>query len=103
MGKNLNIVAERRLTPRHSSNMRAFAVLEGGIRRGCQVSDVSSEGARLNFGAVAPLPLRFALQLPSGKCLKVQLIWQQDLVAGVRFNKPPGAWDRVILGKLGDV
>jgi hypothetical protein len=33
----------------------------------------------------------------------VQLIWQQDLVAGVRFNKPPGAWDRVILGKLGDV
>ena len=89
------IVVERRSVPRQAAQARAIAVVAEGVRRGCTVSDLSPYGARLIFGAMAPLPLRFELELAGRKRVKVQLIWQRKLAAGVRFNKPLAIWERL--------
>ena len=89
------IVVERRSVPRQATQARAIAIVNEGVRRGCILSDLSPYGARLVFGAMAPLPLRFELELPGKRLVKVQLIWQRKLAAGVRFNKPLAIWERI--------
>ena len=82
------VVAERRSVPRHSAKERAIAIVDGSVMRGCVVQDFSERGARLGLGALNPLPLRFELLFPTGQRMKVALIWQRELVAGVSFDRP---------------
>ena len=90
-----NMIAERRLVPRSAAKARVSAIVNGEAKRGCTISDLSANGARLIFGALEPLPLRFELELGNGKRVRVQLIWQRKLAAGVRFDKPLAIWERI--------
>jgi PilZ domain len=93
MSQSPVMVVERRRVPRRVTRVPAYAIVDGGVRRGCTVGNLSSDGARLVFGAVAPLPLRFELRFANGKRVKVQLIWQRNVIAGVRFDKPLTIWE----------
>ncbi len=95
MSHGPNMTIERRRVPRQPVHTRANAVFSDGTRRGCTVRDLSPHGARLIFGAVAPLPLRFELEFPNGKRVKLQVIWQSKLIAGVRFDRPLALWKRI--------
>lgn len=76
---------ERRKTPRKRCSDRGVVKYES-VQRGCQVTDISSDGARLLFGIGAPLPLRFKLVLPGGKEVQCLRIWQSAESVGVRFS-----------------
>ena len=60
------------------------------------ITNLSSQGARLELGAVNPLPLRFEIAFATGQRVKVQLIWQHDLQAGVHFDFHPTLWQRLV-------
>jgi hypothetical protein len=81
-------VAERRSVPRHSVTRRATALAAGFDPRGCLVLNLSDRGARLAVGSAYQLPSRFELAFRSGQRVKVMLIWQHGLVAGVAFDRP---------------
>ena len=76
---------ERRKARRKRSRDRGVVMFEN-ISRGCQVANISSNGARLVFGISAELPLRFTLALPNGRQVQCLRIWQDGSVAGVQFN-----------------
>ena len=90
-----SVIAERRSVPRHSARERAIAILDGAVLRGCVLTDFSTRGARLILGSPHPLPLRFELVLPTSQRLKVALIWQRDGEAGVMFDRPLTALERL--------
>jgi hypothetical protein len=79
---------ERRKAKRKVSSERGVAVFDG-VKRLVDITDISAKGARLAFGAKAPLPLRFKLVFANGRQVACQRIWQEDLVAGVQFSKRP--------------
>jgi hypothetical protein len=89
------MIAERRTVKRKASAERGVAIFDG-VRRLVDITDVSAKGARLAFGANAPLPLRFKLVFANGKQVLCQRVWQEDLIAGVQFAKRP-IWKRVAL------
>ena len=91
-----SVVAERRSVERHSAKERAVAILDGSVLRGCIVINFSDKGARLSLGAPHPLPLRFELLFPTGQRVKVALIWQRETDAGVMFERPLTAIERLI-------
>ena len=76
---------ERRKLRRKRSKDRGVVTFEN-ISRGCQVANISSDGAKLVFGLSVELPLRFTLALPNGRRIKCLRIWQEGPVAGVQFS-----------------
>ena len=66
-----------------------------GVRRFCDVTDVSAKGARLALGADAPLPLRFCLVFADGRYVHCQKVWQENRLAGVQFARRP-IWRRLV-------
>jgi len=87
---NSSLVAERRSVPRNNTAQRATAIAADSEARGCLVMDLSSRGARLALGSPYQLPSRFELVFQTGQRVKVMLIWQRGLVAGVSFDRPHG-------------
>lgn len=85
---------ERRETQRETSTERGAVIVEG-IRRFCDITDISHKGARLRLGADAPLPLRFMLIFADGSRVYCQRVWQEERVAGVQFSHHP-LWRRLI-------
>ena len=79
---------ERRKVKRKASSERGVAIFDG-VKRLVDITNISSRGARLAFGAKAPLPLRFKLVFANGREVRCQRIWQDDLSAGVQFAKSP--------------
>ena len=87
MSFNISILqAERRKARRKRCADRGVVMFEN-IWRGCHVTNISSNGARLEFGIHAPLPLRFTLALPNGREVRCLRIWQSGPIAGVQFNR----------------
>jgi hypothetical protein len=90
------LFVERRSLPRRPAREQATAIVAGTTKRGCVISDLSPRGARLGFGAEAPLPLRFELVFSSGRRVNAQLIWQRDMTAGVLFDLRPTLGQRLV-------
>ena len=90
------LFVERRSVPRRPAREQATAIVAGTTKRGCLISDLSPRGARLGFGAEAPLPLRFELVFASGRRVNAQLIWQRDMMAGVHFDLQPTLGQRLL-------
>ena len=89
------MILERRAAKRRIVSERGVAIVDG-VKRFVDITDISAKGARLAFGAKAPLPLRFRLVFANGRQVACQTVWQQDLIAGVQFAKSP-IWKRVAL------
>jgi hypothetical protein len=83
-----DIFVDRRQAKRSASTERGVAIIDG-VRRLCDITDISAKGACLAFGAKAPLPLRFKLVFANGKQVSCQRIWQEDTIVGVQFAKRP--------------
>ena len=90
---------ERRGAPRRAANNRVVLTVQNGMRRGCSVFDLSSRGARLQLGAPYPLPLRFEMRFTNGKSVRVHLVWQQELMAGVFFDTPLTFFEHILCGR----
>ena len=88
-------IVERRNVPRYSARARTTTIVDGAVMRGCTILDFSERGARLLLGAPNPLPLQFELEFPTGQRIKVGLIWQRELVAGISFDRPQTILDRL--------
>jgi hypothetical protein len=87
------MTADRRSSPRHALNRNALVCSgDGKPIPGCQVCDVSAEGARLSLTAaeLAKLPDEFILVL--AKRAKVhrrcRVVWRADDEVGVQFSHP---------------
>ena len=94
MSFHISIVPEeRRKAPRERCAERGIAITENA-RRGCEVTEISSKGARLVFSASGPLPLRFNLVLADGRQVQCQRIWQDGTSAGVQFERD-SLWKRL--------
>lgn len=85
---------ERREARRSASTERGAVIVEG-VRRFCDITDISAKGARLRLGADAPLPLRFVLVFADGRRMPCQRVWQDERTAGVQFA-PSSLWRRLI-------
>ena len=66
---------------------RARVVLSTMTSIDCEIRDISSGGARIEFKAAIMLPEHFQLMTVSTrKIVPVQRVWQRGLEAGVRFT-----------------
>ena len=85
---------ERRRAPRKVISEPSLAVLSSESRVDCVISNISDAGARLRFRTSLSLPSLFELHCKkSGRWWWVNLVWQSDKTAGVRFNNPlPPPW-----------
>ena len=85
---------ERRKVPRQAVSEPAIASLHAGASVDCVITDISDVGARLRFGTTVSLPGIFEMHCKkSGRSWWVNLAWQSDRVAGVRFINPlPPPW-----------
>lgn len=85
---------ERRRAPRKVISEPGTAVLSSDTRVDCMITNISDVGARLRFRPSPSLPSIFELHCKkSGRSWWVNLVWQSDKTAGVRFNNPlPPPW-----------
>jgi Protein of unknown function (DUF1153) len=85
---------ERRKVPREAVSEPAIASLHAGSSVDCVITSISDLGARLGFETTTPLPDTFEVHCKkSGRSWWVNLAWQNDRVAGVRFTNPlPPPW-----------
>jgi hypothetical protein len=85
---------ERRRAPRKVISEPGTAALSSDTRVDCVISNISDAGARLRFRTSRSLPGIFELHCKkSGRSWWVNLVWQSDKTAGVRFNNPlPPPW-----------
>lgn len=82
-------VRGRRKTPRQPISEAGAATLYANERADCLITDISDQGARLEFGRPVSLPSTFELHCEkSGRSWWVTATWQRDRVAGVRFSNP---------------
>ena len=80
---------ERRRVPRKVVSEPATASLYVDMTVECVITNISDVGARLKFGAAIQLPSIFELNSKkSGRSWPVTPIWQNERMAGVRFNNP---------------
>ena len=89
------MLVERREAERRHIAERGTAIVDEGVRRLCDISDISSKGACLRMGANAPLPTRFLLVFADGRRVPCQKIWQEGVSAGVQFAPIP-FWKRLV-------
>jgi hypothetical protein len=86
---------ERRRTRRLHSKQRGSVIVDEGVRRFCDITNVSADGACIEMGAHAPLPTRFLLVFADGRRFHCQRVWQEGMIAGVQFAKVP-LWKRLV-------
>jgi hypothetical protein len=80
---------DRRNSPRQPISEPAGATLHVGARVDCLITDVSDQGARLQFGTTVSLPSIFEVHCEkSGRSWWVNPVWQRGRTAGVRFSNP---------------
>jgi hypothetical protein len=93
---------ERRRAPRQAISEPSIAALSSDTQVDCVITNISDVGARLRFLTAPSLPMVFELHCKkSGRSWWVNLVWQSDKTAGVRFNNPiPPPW--TIKTGLGD-
>ena len=93
---------ERRKAPRKSISEPGAAALSSDTLVDCVITNISDVGARLRFRTAPSLPGMFELHCKkSGRSWWVNVAWQAEKTAGVRFNNPlPPPWT-IKLG-LGD-
>jgi len=86
-GLKAKALEERRKAPRRALNEPAEALSGAAGRIRCEVTDISSRGARLALRSPKPLPRKFALRcLRSGRSIRVKTVWQRGAEAGVCFD-----------------
>lgn len=85
---------ERRRTPRKSVSEPAAVKLHAETQASCVITNISDVGARLRFRKTIAVPDQFELHCTrSGRSWWVNLVWQSDRSAGVRFRNPlPPPW-----------
>ncbi len=82
----------------------AHLIVEGNAPRGCVLSDISDNGARIDVETVDELPDRFTLLLsgngsPRRNC---RVVWRQPTQVGVDFGRRLSADERIDLVPLMD-
>ena len=80
---------EKRRSHRRKMKYNAHLIIEGNAPRGCILSDISDNGARIDVETVDELPDRFTLLLsgngsPQRHC---RVIWRQPTQVGVDFGR----------------
>lgn len=80
---------ERRRVPRQAASAAGTASLYADTAVECVITNISDVGARLRFGVLLQLPSSFELHCKkSGRSWLVSPVWQNERMAGVRFNNP---------------
>lgn len=81
---------ERRKSDRRRVREPASVVFSGCSQRACTITDISTGGARLKFGAAVRPPHDFVLTCTrTGRSSWVNLVWLDSREAGVRFIPSP--------------
>ena len=82
----INDPTARRLGARTSSRLAAEIVNDAGYATGVEVKDISSSGARIEFGWGCEVPQRFVLKIKRGNVERiVETVWRTTRDAGLRF------------------
>ena len=81
-----NDPSARRLGARTASRMSAEIINEAGYATVVEIKDISSSGARIEFGWGCEVPLRFVLKIKRGNVERtVETVWRASREAGLRF------------------
>ena len=81
-----NDSSARRLGARTASRMSAEIINDGGYATAVEIKDMSSSGARIEFGWGCEVPLRFVLKIKRGNVERqVETVWRTSRDAGLRF------------------
>lgn len=82
----VEILLNRRSSPRRRSNTEATVLLSVGSAAEALIIDEGEDGLRLGFNRDVSLPPRFhVIRAPGSPSLLVQLVWQRGSTAGVRI------------------
>ena len=82
----INDPTARRLGARTASRMAAEIVNDAGYATGVEIKDISSSGARIEFGWGCDVPPRFVLKIKRGNVERtVETVWRTSRDAGLRF------------------
>ncbi len=88
-GLRVSRMAERRATARRKVSEPAAAILDGGDRLECTITDIGCHGARLDFRVRLPVPRQFRLVCHgTGRRVPVSVKWQRQALTGVQFVVP---------------
>ena len=88
-GLKMKRLAERRTAARRKVSEPARAMLDNGDQLDCMITDIGSQGARLEFPIRLLVPRRFNLQCRrSERSIRVSVKWQREGLAGVQFEEP---------------
>ena len=95
---------DKRRSRRRKMRYNAVLIIEGEAQRGCVLSDISDNGARIDVETVDELPDRFTLLLsgngsPTRNC---RVVWRQPTQVGVDFGRRLPADERASLVPLMD-
>ena len=86
-GLKMTRLAERRTNARRKVSEPAAALLDSGDRLQCTITDIGSQGARLELRVRLPVPRRFKLMCArSGRTLPASVRWQREGLVGVQFE-----------------
>ena len=85
---------EQRSVERRAISEAGVAMLQGTEGVDCVITDISDQGARLEFGTPISPPSTFELGCAkSGRSWWVNAVWNRAEVVGVRFSNPlPAPW-----------
>ena len=76
----------RRLGARTASRLAAEIINDAGYATAVEIKDISSSGARIEFGWGCDVPLRFVLKIKRGNVERqVETVWRTSRDAGLRF------------------
>lgn len=78
-------VEDLRDAPRHKLVIRAVKLVSLGVEFVCLLRDVSETGASVSLFHDAPLGRSMQLEMQNGDRHDVELVWQQERKAGLRF------------------
>jgi hypothetical protein len=95
---------DKRRSRRRKMRYNAVLIIDGEAQRGCVLSDISDNGARIDVETVDELPDRFTLLLsgngsPRRSC---RVVWRQPTQIGVDFGPRLPADERTGLVPLID-
>lgn len=76
---------DRRGAPRFALLIQAAKLICSGREYLCIVRDASSEGLKIKHFGHLPESDGFTIELSNGECFAVDLVWQDDHAAGLRF------------------
>jgi hypothetical protein len=93
-GLRMTTRTEQRSVERHAISEAGVAMLHGNDGVNCLITDISDQGARLEFETPTSPPTTFELRCAkSGRSWWVNAVWNRAEVIGVRFSNPlPPPW-----------